>query len=132
MNNWIFKIDDEFNGRGHAYLNIDNIKPLADIRRKQIEINEELVDKIITILQKNLAKKVKLSMNRLYNGWLEFLDAFCRVGGVIEAAPTCMSAQMGSPSICFMIEPDGEVQLIGSMDRFAARDYVNAGCMFPQ
>lgn len=25
---WIFKIDDEYNGRGHAYINIDTIKPL--------------------------------------------------------------------------------------------------------
>ena len=24
------------------------------------------------------------------------------------------------------------MQLIGSMDRFAAREYVNAGCFFPQ
>lgn len=31
-----------------------------------------------------------------------------------------------------MIEPDGEVQLTGSYDRFAAREYVNTGCMFPQ
>ena len=34
VNTWIFKIDDEFNGRGHAYLVIDNIKPLSDLRRK--------------------------------------------------------------------------------------------------
>lgn len=39
---------------------------------------------------------------------------------------------MGSPSISFVIEPDGEITLIGSMDRFAARDYINAGCLFPQ
>jgi hypothetical protein len=31
---WLFKIDDEFNGRGHAYLNIDNIKSLAALRKK--------------------------------------------------------------------------------------------------
>lgn len=31
---WVFKIDDEFNGRGHAYLTIDSIKPLADLRKK--------------------------------------------------------------------------------------------------
>jgi hypothetical protein len=30
-----------------------------------------------------------------------------------------------------MIEPDGEVQLIGSLDRFAAKEFVNAGCFFP-
>lgn len=28
VSTWIFKIDDEFNGRGHAYLNVDTIKPI--------------------------------------------------------------------------------------------------------
>lgn len=57
-----------------------------------MEINEELVDRIINILTKHLHKKVKLAMGRLYNGgWPEYLEAFCKVGGVIEAAPTCMS-----------------------------------------
>jgi hypothetical protein len=59
------------------------------------------------------------------------LDQFCNVGGVIEAAPTCMTNQMGSPSICFFIEPNGEIQLVGSVDKFAAREFVNAGCFFP-
>ena len=85
----------------------------------------------MTILNKNLGKKVKIAMGRLYQGWIEFLGAFCRVGGVIEAAPTCMTNQLGNPSIAFFVEPDGNVQLIGSMDRYAARDYVNAGCFFP-
>lgn len=52
VNVWIFKIDDEFNGRGHAFLNVDNIKALHDVRRKQVEINEELIDRIINILKK--------------------------------------------------------------------------------
>jgi hypothetical protein len=30
------------------------------------------------------------------------------------------------------IEPNGEIDLIGSFDRFAAREYINAGCFFPQ
>jgi hypothetical protein len=38
---------------------------------------------------------------------------------------------MGAPSVSFVIEPDGNIQLIGSMDKFAAREYQNAGCMFP-
>lgn len=91
VNTWIFKIDDEFNGRGHAFLNIDNIKPLSLLRKKQLEINEELVDRIIQILNVHLSKKVKLAMSVLYSNWQEFLEQFCRVGGVIEAAPTCMS-----------------------------------------
>jgi hypothetical protein len=96
---WIFKIDDEFNGRGHAYLTVDNIKTLGELRRKQLEINEELIDKIINILNKNLSKRVKIAVGKLYgNGWNE---------------------------------PDGNVELIGSVDRFAARDYINSGCFFP-
>lgn len=92
VNTWIFKIDDEFNGRGHAFLQVDNIKALGEIRRKQVEINEELVDRIIAILKKQLHAKVKLALGKLYgNSWHEYLQAFCRVGGVIEASPTCLS-----------------------------------------
>lgn len=39
---------------------------------------------------------------------------------------------MSSPSLCFVIEPDGEIQLIGSVDRFTAKEFINAGCFFPQ
>ncbi len=132
VNTWLFKIDDELNGRGHAYLVIDTVKSLADLRRRQVEVNEELVDKIISILNRWLPKRVKLAMSRLYASWAEFLSAFCRVGGVIEAAPTCLSNQMASPGVSFIIEPDGIISLVASYDRFQAREYVNAGCFFPQ
>lgn len=59
------------------------------MRRKQTEVSEELVDKIINILTKFLPKKVKITTPKLYNSWNEYLMAFCRVGGIIEAAPTC-------------------------------------------
>lgn len=49
------------------------------------------MDKIIGLLAKYLPKKVKIAVNRMYNGWQDYLQAFCKVGGVIEAAPTCMS-----------------------------------------
>ena len=39
---------------------------------------------------------------------------------------------MGAPSISFVIEPDGKIELLGSVDKFSAREYQNAGCMFPQ
>lgn len=39
---------------------------------------------------------------------------------------------MSSPSIAFIVEPDGEVQLLGSVDRFSAKEYINSGCFFPQ
>jgi hypothetical protein len=74
-----------------------------------MEVNDELIDKIINVLTRFLPKKVKLATQRLFNTWNEFLAAFCRVGGIIEAAPTCLNNQMSSPSISFLIEPDGTV-----------------------
>lgn len=92
VNTWIFKIDDEFNGRGHAYINIDHIKPLQQLRKKNNhEIVEDLVSYISEILEKHLPRKVKIAMPKLYNSWKEYIVNFCRVGGVIEAAPTCLS-----------------------------------------
>jgi|TARA_B110001450_G_scaffold166422_1_gene155132 hypothetical protein len=104
---WIFKIDDEFNGRGHAYLNVDNIKPLQALKKKQLDPNIDLIESIKPILAKYLPKKSIIAMPSLFKSWNEYMAAYCRVGGIIEAAPTCLSHQMASPSIAFVIEPDG-------------------------
>lgn len=39
---------------------------------------------------------------------------------------------MASPSIAILIEPSGEIELIGSFDKFTAKEFVNGGCFFPQ
>jgi len=129
---WIFKIDDEFNGRGHAHLNVDTIKPLQNLKKRQLDPSVDLVDQIKPILAKYLPKKVIIAMPTLFKNWAEYMASFCRVGGIIEAAPTCMRHQMASPSIAFFIEPDGNTQIVGSMDRINAQMHVNAGCFFPQ
>lgn len=71
-------------------------------------------------------------MQSLYHSWDEYLSNFCRVGGVIEAVPTCLTNQMASPSVSFIVEPDGEVTLVGSVDRFSAKEFIHSGCFFPQ
>ena len=60
------------------------------------------------------------------------MNAFCFKGGVIEAAPPNLNInQVKSPSVAFFIEPDSNIKLIGSFDKFAGTDFVNAGCFFP-
>lgn len=44
---WVFKIDDEFNGRGTAYLNLDHIKSLQNLRKKQITDQDQVLDYVI-------------------------------------------------------------------------------------
>ena len=118
---WIFKIDDEFNGRGTASLNVDAIKPLQALKRKCIESGGDIVEPLKPILAKYLPKKVALAMPSLFKSWAEYMAAYCRVGGIIEAAPTCLSHQMAAPSISFIVEPDGATRNIGSMDKFNAQ-----------
>ena len=87
VHTWIFKIDDEFNGRGIAYLNIDHVKSLSALRKRPQ--SEQLVEQILELLHKHIARKAIVPMRTLYRDWGEYVAAFCRVGGVIEAAPNC-------------------------------------------
>ena len=64
---------------------------------------------------------------------IQYIKEFCRVGGVIECAPPlCNINQLNYPSVSFLIEPDGNVKLIGSYDKFSGSEMVNAGCFAPQ
>ncbi len=118
VSTWIFKIDDEFNGRGHASFNVDHIKLVSELRKKKTEITDEVIERLIEVLKRLLPKRVKIASKRLYSNWSEYLFDFCKVGGVIEASPSCLSVNIGSPSVSFFIEPDGGIQVIGSFDRF--------------
>ena len=91
VSSWIFKIDDEFNGRGTACLNLDHVKSLSALRKKQINSQDKVVDYVMEQLQKYLPKKVIIASKNLYKTWPEYLTAFCRVGGIIEASPNCQT-----------------------------------------
>jgi len=131
VNTWIFKIDDEVNGRGHASINVETMKTIVELRKRKIEMTDAVIEKIQEVLTKLLPKKVKIAQPTLFRNFDEYMDHFCRVGGVIEAAPMCPPNTLASPSIAFFVEPDGNVELIGSFDKFAAKEYINAGCFFP-
>lgn len=88
--------------------------------------------KLLEVIRKTLPKKVKMAQPSLFRSWEFYIKRFCKVGGVIEAAPLCSPAHISMPSIAFFIEPDGNVKLVGSFDRIEATTFVNAGCFFPQ
>lgn len=76
VNTWIFKIDDEFNGRGHATLNIDQIKTVVELRKRKFEITDSIIDKLVEVISKLLPKKVKMTMPSLYKNWDDYIEAF--------------------------------------------------------
>lgn len=74
VNTWIFKIDDEFNGRGHATLAVDSIKTILELRKRKIEMTEPIIEKIQEVISKVLPKKAKIASLGLYRSWEEYLD----------------------------------------------------------
>ena len=95
VNVWVFKIDDEVNGRGHAWLDVDHIRTVIELRKKKVDINEAIITRIQDVLSKLLPRKAKLAQQKLYGDFEGFMAEFCRVGGVIEAAPPlCQMSQL--------------------------------------
>jgi len=132
VNIWLFKMDDEFAGRGHASLNVESIRTVIELRKKRIQMTEGMIIRLKEVLNKVLPKKAKLAVPTLYTSWSQYLQMFCQGGGVIEAAPPmCQVNQLNSPSVSFLIEPDGEITLIGSFDRFSGSQFINCGSFFP-
>jgi|TARA_B110000285_G_C15132295_1_gene624467 IQ domain-containing protein H len=61
INTWIFKIDDEFNGRGHASLNVESIKTIMELRKKKVEMTDTIIKKLEEVIKKVLPKKVQIA-----------------------------------------------------------------------
>lgn len=132
IDNWVFKIDDENGGRGIAWLDVGAIRLVKDLRRSKFDTNEKLIETLQQQIHRELPSKAKMAMPSLFKSWSDYIKEFCKTGGVIEAQPNCSASSISSPSFSFLIEPNGNIELIGSFDRFAVRPFVNGGCSYPQ
>lgn len=61
VNTWIFKIDDEFNGRGHASLQVVDVRTINELRKKKVEMTDSIIEKLLEVLRKVLPKKVRIA-----------------------------------------------------------------------
>ncbi len=87
VNVWIFKIDDEFGGRGHASLDVEQVRTVVELRRKKVEMTEAVIMRLQEVISKILPRKAKIAMPTLYKNWDMYMAEFQKCGGVIEAAP---------------------------------------------
>jgi hypothetical protein len=46
INVWIFKIDDEFGGRGHASLDVEQVRTVVELRKKKVEMTEAVIQRL--------------------------------------------------------------------------------------
>ena len=43
VNVWLFKIDDEFGARGHASLDVEQVRTIVELKKKKVEMTEAVV-----------------------------------------------------------------------------------------
>lgn len=132
VSTWFIKIDNEFEGRGLAWLNLESIKQLVDVRKGVQEIAEQNHETIKDALLALLPHKLKIAQRGLYRNYYEFVRAFKERGGVIEAAPNAPSSEVHGFGVSFFLAPNGSVKVLGSYDKVTAMDNVTSGYLFPQ
>ena len=139
---WIFKIDDEFGGRGHAYFDVKYLKQVTMLRKERAkfskadknywgrpEVQEGARMRLMENIRTVLKQKVVLAAPEIYKDWKRYVKTFTRIGGVIEACPLDVR---GNPSANLLIEPNGAITLISTQDQIFSTPYRYCGCSFPQ
>ena len=136
INIWIFKINTEFRGRGIAFIVLDRIKEVSELRKDKFDkmiTEEKFKSEMNFILRKFLPEKVEIVTPRIYKGWNEYFLEFCNMGGIIEACPTfSLGLILGSPAVSMLIEPDGKIQTICVYDKINYSSFRNFGAVSPQ
>lgn len=61
VNTWLFKIDDEICGRGHASVNVETIKTIMELRKRKMDMTEVVIEKICEVIKKVVPKRVKIA-----------------------------------------------------------------------
>ena len=136
INIWLFKIDDEFGGRGIGYIQLDKFKHIIQIKKERQNGNmtkEKFEMNVSSILKASLHKKVEIMSRFLFNSGEEFIDQLVSRGGIIEACPTFnLSGIVGSPAISFLIEPNGFIKNFYSYDKVPNKNLSTACYISPQ
>lgn len=125
---WILKIDDEREGRGLAYLNIQSLQVVSDIRKYGEHSSTFELPQIITSLQGTIKELVRFVMPSMYKDWEHYLGEFCRRGGLIQRTLKNRATDLG---VTMSIDPDGFTQLISACELVQSREYLNTGALFP-
>jgi len=94
--------------------------------------SEALFVVVQKLLIKFLPKKVKIVKPSLYRDFSEFISDFVKRGGIIEASPSILQKNMGSPGFSFLIEPDGTLEFLSSFEKVLSSLFNPCGFQIPQ
>jgi len=135
---WMFKLDDEFGGRGHAHVDTKSLPCYQQLLKEhdaapdeweeeatQAHVHQRLVAELLEVLP----QRAVINMRWLWRTWADYVVAFKRAGGVIEASPLEIRS---SPSANLLVEPDGTVNLTSVHEQIFSSAYTFVGAALPQ
>lgn len=125
---WLFKLDEESDGRGIAYCDIStNLKCYNWALKEMTKFGdkwgkrwayEPTYVKILEEIPGLLSNHAKVVNTGAYKTWDIFLKAFLSQGGILEAHPP--SDNVTSVTVSILIEPDLNIKIISSGDHVHA------------
>ncbi|XP_026782757.3 IQ motif-containing protein H isoform X1 [Pangasianodon hypophthalmus] len=138
---WLFKMDDEFGGRGTAYCDVCHVSSrpwaLQEYHHHGAQIwrmawaQERVLRKFLEAVPALLAAHAKPFDTSCYPTWSCFLEHFLRKGGVIEAYPP--SDSVTGVTVDLLVEPDGGVRMLSCGDQLRGPGFLQvSGCTVPQ
>lgn len=142
---WLFKIDDERDSRGHAYIDLDKFQEVAAQARSlagghsrhdgpEVEGDEEpaLIGadaaEVRELLQRQVPRKAVVCSRRVYPDFSAWLFEACRVGAIIQAVPNVLISQT---SVHLQVEPTGHPKILGTTEAVMSQPFVRAASWVP-
>ena len=134
---WIFKTNLESNGKGIAYININDIEIINDLKyEKKINpefSNEMYQEKLYYQLKNILIKNIQFCYPNLYSNWNEYITKFLEEKGIIECCPTkFLDGIMNNPCLPIFIEPNGKIRILPSFEKINVDFFKNIASTSPQ
>jgi hypothetical protein len=61
VNVWLFKIDDEFGARGHASLDVEQVRTINELKKRKVEMTESVIARLQGVISQVLPKKIRIA-----------------------------------------------------------------------
>ena len=133
VDRWVFKVDKEFEGRGIAFFDVSSSKKLQKMCKAIKNPNgEDEYAELQRLVSSLLPNKTVLVKPQLYKDYYDYIEMFCREGGVIEASPSAVAKEVQSPGVLFGIEPDGQVEIQSTFEKILSSPFSVCGFRYPQ
>eukprot|EP00927_Polykrikos_kofoidii_P022056 TRINITY_DN20688_c1_g1_i1.p1 TRINITY_DN20688_c1_g1~~TRINITY_DN20688_c1_g1_i1.p1 ORF type:complete len:1126 (-),score=186.14 TRINITY_DN20688_c1_g1_i1:37-3306(-) len=138
LRTWLFKIDDERDSRGHAYIDLQKMREVVDALRASVHQNsrqsfpedEPAVDtsEVRQLLQRHVPRRAVVCNRIVYPDFAAWMSEACRKGAVIQAVPEGIMSQT---SVHIHIDPDGTVNILGTTEAVMCTPFVRAASWYP-